>query len=54
MAFFAGFLPAAAFVDFFSVFFAAAIVTTPLWWVPRTVADPLAPRMRDGVQDSLR
>jgi hypothetical protein len=54
LAFFAVFLPAAAFVDFFAVFFAAAIVTTPLWWVPRTVADPLAPRMRGGVQDSLR
>ena len=30
LAFFAGFLPAAAFVDFFAVFFAAAIVSTPL------------------------
>jgi hypothetical protein len=37
LAFFAGFLPAAAFVDFFAVFFAAAIFTTPLWWVPRTL-----------------
>ena len=53
MLFFAVFLPAAAFVDFFAVFFAAAIVTDSLRWVPGTVADPLAPRMRGGYQDSL-
>ena len=48
MAFFAVFLPAGAFADFFAVaaVFFAAIVTTPLRWVPGTVADSLAPKMR--------